>query len=348
MRFAKVCKHGREKCQTCRKYCIHGKRKTRCIRCGGSEICEHKRLRSHCIKCDGSQICEHKKRRSDCSDCGGSQICEHKKRRSDCADCGGSQICEHKRLRSQCIDCGGSKICEHKRLRWQCKECLNSDAMIHSGKWCIACLSTRLSPARIRAGVKICAQCDPTVPDRIEKVALPMFVAAIGFPPSAADDTIIGGTACDTDRRRPDTCWITPKRIAILETDESGHVDRLPSCEIAKVIDQTISVQQAYPGAIVAHFRFNPLEFDNRRVSLDDRVARVANDVRLFLNAQDAYPWRAEVPYVLYYYYPQKAYFHIDSAMLAGDALRVLTVSHEAFTHAQSTQAVIDSWNFVT
>lgn len=171
-----------------------------------------------------------------------------------------------------------------------------------------------------------------------------MFITAIGFPPSAADDTIIGGAACDTDRRRPDACWITPKRIAILETDESGHVDRLVSCEIAKVIDQTISVQQAYPGAIVAHFRFNPLEFDNRRVSLDDRVARVAHDIRLFLDGQDAYPWRSEVPYLLYYYYPQKAYFHIDSAMLSGDALQVLTVAHDTFVHAQSTSQVIESW----
>ena len=49
--------------------------------------------------------CKHGRQRSQCKDCGGSQICEHNKRRSQCKDCGGSQICEHNKQRSSCKDC---------------------------------------------------------------------------------------------------------------------------------------------------------------------------------------------------------------------------------------------------
>ena len=46
-------------------------------------------------------ICEHGRRRSDCKECGGSQICEHGRQRSLCKECGGASICEHGRRRSR-------------------------------------------------------------------------------------------------------------------------------------------------------------------------------------------------------------------------------------------------------
>ena len=52
--------------------------------------------------------CEHGRERSKCKECGGSQICEHGREHS-CKECGGSQICEHGRIRSRC-KVGGS-IC---------------------------------------------------------------------------------------------------------------------------------------------------------------------------------------------------------------------------------------------
>ena len=50
-------------------------------------------------------ICEHGRQRSQCKECGGSEICEHGRRRSECKECGGSQICEHGRHRSKCKEC---------------------------------------------------------------------------------------------------------------------------------------------------------------------------------------------------------------------------------------------------
>lgn len=42
--------------------------------------------------------CPHGKQKSFCKDCGGSQICEHNKHKSQCKDCGGSGICEHNKV----------------------------------------------------------------------------------------------------------------------------------------------------------------------------------------------------------------------------------------------------------
>ena len=37
--------------------CEHGRERSRCKQCGGSQICEHSRVRSRCKECGGSQIC---------------------------------------------------------------------------------------------------------------------------------------------------------------------------------------------------------------------------------------------------------------------------------------------------
>ena len=66
--------------------------------------------------------CEHGKRKSHCKECGGSQICKHGRMKSTCKECGGSQICEHRRIKSVCKECGGSSVCEHGKRKSQCKE----------------------------------------------------------------------------------------------------------------------------------------------------------------------------------------------------------------------------------
>ena len=101
--------------------CEHGvKKRSACKVCSA---CPHGRQRSQCKECGGSQICEHGRRRDKCKECGGSAICEHGRRRHTCKECGGASICEHGRRRSRCKECGGASICEHGRQRNECKEC---------------------------------------------------------------------------------------------------------------------------------------------------------------------------------------------------------------------------------
>ena len=85
--------------------------------------CKHGRQRSRCKDCGGSQICEHNKIKSQCKDCGRSGICEHGRQKSQCKDCGGSQICEHNKIKSRCLFCDGSQICEHNKIKSSCPKC---------------------------------------------------------------------------------------------------------------------------------------------------------------------------------------------------------------------------------
>ena len=146
------CEHGKIKstCKECggSEICEHSRRRSQCKDCGGSEVCEHGRIRYRCKdcggtgicehnkvknECSGSQICQHGRRRDRCKDCGGNGMCEHNKRRQYCKDCGGSQICEHGRRRDRCKECSGTQICEHnRRRRSQCKDCGGSEICEHN------------------------------------------------------------------------------------------------------------------------------------------------------------------------------------------------------------------------
>ena len=77
--------------------------------------CEHGV--KHRSKCKVCGACPHGRRRSQCKECGGSQICEHGRERHRCKECGGSGICEHGRRRHECKECGGASVCEHGRRR---------------------------------------------------------------------------------------------------------------------------------------------------------------------------------------------------------------------------------------
>lgn len=111
--------------------CRHGKRRSRCADCGGSEMCFHKRYRAQCVECDGASICFHGRRRNMCVECDGASICRHERRRSMCVECGGANICaDHGKRKAECLECGGSALCQcgnHKNPRYDgwCADCFH-------------------------------------------------------------------------------------------------------------------------------------------------------------------------------------------------------------------------------
>ena len=127
------------------KNCQHGKRKSQCKECGGSEICQHQRIRTTCVECEGSSICEHKRLRARCKECGGTSICEHKRLRTNCKECEGGSICEHKRVRARCVECEGSSICIHKKRKSRCVECEGTEICEHQKerRLCTICSPTK-------------------------------------------------------------------------------------------------------------------------------------------------------------------------------------------------------------
>jgi hypothetical protein len=129
-----------------------------------------------------------------------------------------------------------------------------------SNVFCRICASTRLSRIRKRSGLFTCAECDPCIPTRIEKIVVPMLLAKIEHPPSGLDEAV-GGQTCGEGIRRPDMVWIWKDRIISIEIDErGGHPDREPSCEIDKMQGQASSWYKLLGGTVVPVFyiRFNP------------------------------------------------------------------------------------------
>jgi hypothetical protein len=61
--------------------------------------------------------------------------------------------------------------------RNKCEECLSIDEIVQHKMFC-AC-TKRLSTCRIRAGLKQCAECDPSVVDRVEIVIRPLLLARV-------------------------------------------------------------------------------------------------------------------------------------------------------------------------
>ena len=74
--------------------------------------------------------CEHGKKKTRCVTCGGGEICQHKIRRSRCADCGGGEICVHKKQKATCVECNGVGTCQHKMQRINCKICTDPQSVL--------------------------------------------------------------------------------------------------------------------------------------------------------------------------------------------------------------------------
>ena len=204
--------------------------------------------------------------------------------------------------------------------------------MMDSKRFCPC--TKMLSPARIRAGVLQCAECDNSVVDRIEVVIRPLLLPLVAHEPSAMDNTLFGNGCDVVKRRRPDFLWLGLDRAILLEIDENGgHSTNnySPECDLGWVMDMVAALNDlfkanGYNGGkvpFVVVLRFNPDECDTQRVSLDDRVAVVAKRINHYLK-MDITPEDAMVPWIEYHFYHTKCYPHIQYAEAKQDAVRVV------------------------
>jgi len=317
-----------------RLFCLHKIRKSSCERCA---ICTHGNLRSDCDQCprederrpiensteyqkfNGKQWrlhCTHGRMRTICKDCGGSGICEHGRQRTQCKECGGSGICEHGRRRSRCKDCGGSEVCEHGRQRRSCTECPHKTI---PSSICKVCLTTLLSPKRIKKG--ICAGCDSEVPERTEKTFGNAIIEAFGYPPNARDETMASGSSCrGISNRRPDLLWIYPGKVAVVvEIDEDSHFDRESSCELTKLSEQNESIQLSEGCECIPVYtiRVNPDAYDGGRVSKEERAEKVAEILEDILHGDHEYEQNGYMK-VIFCYYHSKSRKHVDAHIECG------------------------------
>ena len=258
------CEHGKVKsyCKECggSQICQHGKVKSYCKECGGGSICQHGRVKSHCKECGGSQICQHNKFRLICKECRGSQICEHSKRKSQCKACHGSAICEHNRMKSDCKECGGSAICGHNKKRSQCRDCGGS----------AICISKHTIGCRTIGNRKLngfCSHCfvnlfpdDPralTVRKKSKEVQVMTYICSKhqGFKHDKPFYVDLEGGCCET-KRRVDLRKLFGNTMLCIEVDENQHKYYVKSGENKRYDDLFMDFSGKY-----IFIRYNPDKF---------------------------------------------------------------------------------------
>ena len=142
---------------------------------------------------------------------------------------------------------------------------------------CKGCMSKLLSKKRIPNG--FCETCEKQRPERTEVTFGKMIIDEVGFEPNSKDTAIPFTNDCKGyDRRRPDLLWVKPGSVAVVvEIDEHSHHDYEASCEVRKISEQNILIQQLRGCENIPVFtiRVNPDAFDVR-ISKKIRAKKVA------------------------------------------------------------------------
>ena len=237
--------------------CEHGKRKTRCKECGGSEMCIHEKQKPFCRECNGSQFCIHNKTKSICIDCGGSRICKHRKQKPFCKECGGSAFCKHGRRKTRCKECGGSEICKHGKHNSYCKECGGSH--LCKSEWCETFGNRKYEG--------YCLPCFVNNPENQNKLAMLNYKTK---EKEVVDKITQTFTNFDwisdkkvqdgCSRRRPDLLLDMGSHIIIVEVDENKHTDYDCSCEHKRLMELSQDLQHRP----IIFIRFNPDSYTNQ------------------------------------------------------------------------------------
>ena len=180
-------------------------------------------------------------------------------------------------------------------------------------KLCTICAETQLT--RRTYQTRICAKCEKVKPERIEVTFGRQIIDAFGHEPNTKDKSLATSSRCaDLEHRRPDLLWVHQGKVAVVvEIDENSHVDRETSCEIRKISEQNLAIQELDGCAnIPVHtIRVNPDAYDGSNTTLEDR-ARIVADImhRIFDDDSHEPNGFAKMYFVCYH---SKAQFQIDA-----------------------------------
>lgn len=246
-----------------------------------------------------------------------------------CALCGTGR-CVHGCIKYQCVECG-TGLCEHNNWKTCCADCNLKDIQngIVNRNFCRGCAVTLLGSARKRSGILYCAQCEPNAkPKRVEHIVRERLLDLLDFEPSALDDASFGGASCGKDeskRYRPDILFGDRRLVVDVEIDEDGgHPDEEPECHVGRMCGLTNIFQREDmfgPETCVYFIRFNPNEYDQDHVTLEERIQELAD--RITELSSDPPPISPR-PMVEYMFYHSKCSKHILHAQSNPDAIEVV------------------------
>lgn len=150
---------------------------------------------------------------------------------------------------------------------------------------------------------------------RKEAVLVDALMALGVPPPSAVDDTMVGGPSCHVHRRRPDVAWVAATHIVNLEVDEDSHAARNSSCEVSKAQDTRFGAEQGDKPLVL--LRYNPDQYDGPP-SKGAREAFLAQAIIFCLQQIDHSALDTLRPNVIFLFYHTRAQKHILATGIAG------------------------------
>lgn len=178
---------------------------------------------------------------------------------------------------------------------------------------CSICAQTKLNGRQYK--LRICAKCEKVKPERIEVTFGRQIIDAFGHEPNTKDKSLATSSRCaDLEHRRPDLLWVHQGKVAVVvEIDENSHVDRETSCEIRKISEQNLAIQELDGCAnIPVHtIRVNPDAYDGGDFTLEDRAQIVADIMRHIFDDDSHEPNGFAKMYFVCYH--SKARFQIDA-----------------------------------
>jgi hypothetical protein len=171
--------------------------------------------------------------------------------------------------------------------------------------------------------MRVCATCRGAGAESRQNVMLDALLPKLPQP-SAVDDKLIGGDACDTGRRRPDVAWVGQDRQVHLEIDEDSHGARVVACELAKLTDTRWGSENG--GKPLVTIRFNPDLMDpGANVPIEDRCSAVIDEITRWITCPIEQLKPYEAVHVVYMFYSSKGKKHIDAAKACTLAIAVNT-----------------------
>lgn len=261
-----LCQHQNNKwnCNLCypdrvkvRTKCVHNKRKSDCIQCGGRSVCIHNRQKARCIECTG---CVHGKRKSRCEVCSGTEICEHNINKYGCKVCNSKILCIHDKIKRNCKDCNGSAYCDHDKLKIQCRICCPTSFCSHGKRrnMCNLCSGHTKVFCKVchlfivgKSTDHYCSYCNPNSPQSMrrkeEKIRRLFEEDGLKF---------INNRQFENDcclKYRPDFVMDCTTYYLIVEVDENAHRGYDQQCEIVRMNNVSIGL-----GLPVKWIRYNP------------------------------------------------------------------------------------------
>lgn len=110
-----------------------------------------------------------------------------------------------------------------------------------------------------------------------------------------------------------------------MEIDEHSHEDRLPECELKKTDSAGWGVDMSSEHLPTIMIRFNPNEYDRRRISLDQRCDMLVSKLNELFRC-DIRGFSRLHTNIIYMYYHTKAQAHIEASKNAAGSLKVIEI----------------------